>query len=90
VIVIWTGVDAVAAPALSVAMAVRLALPEVALDHVILKGNCSADPIRLAPSKKSTRVTKPSSSLTSASTVMEAPELKLAPWAGVMRLTPGG
>lgn len=87
-----TAADVVTADWLSVALAVKLWVPAVALASVAVYGDVvSAAPIGVVPSKNCTFATEPgAASLAVAVIAMFAPTAKVAPFAGVVMLTVGG
>jgi len=88
--VIVTAADVVAAPALSVALAVSVYVPAARFAMLTLYGAVVSVPTRLLPLKKSTFATVPSLSAAVAFTVTLAGAVKVAPLAGLVMLTVGG
>src|SRR5207248_1736554 len=84
-----TGADVVVAPALSVALAVRVCLPPQAV-QVMLYGADVSWPSGVEPRKNSTFATVPSVSDAAAAMVIAVPAANVAPLVGLVTLTLGG
>src|SRR5437762_1538317 len=85
-----TAAEVVAAPKLSVALAVIECVPAATLLQVMLYGAAVSVPIKLLSPKKSTLVTVPSGSVAVALIEIVAGAVKVAPLAGEVTLTTGG
>ena len=75
---------------MSVARAVKVKDPRPRLVHTTEYGGLVASPMRFVPKKKATLATEPSLSEAVADRTKSVPQLKIAPSAGLVRLTVGG
>src|SRR5438874_6712684 len=85
-----TAAEVVAAPKLSVALAVIECVPAATLLQVMLYGATVSVPIKPLSPKKSTLVTVPSESEAAALIGIVAGAVKVAPLTGAVMLTAGG